>query len=141
MPSGPTLNPEKMRIPTRSRRQAMDWSLVLVSQNIETVIEQNDSSWELLVPVSEYEHALAAIRQYRDENRHWPWQQRLFKGGLTFDWASLSWVVLLIFFAWLDISCGLKTKAVLSTAAVIHGQCWRVFTAIWLHADWGHLAS
>jgi rhomboid protease GluP len=141
MPSEPPIEPQKMRIPARSRRQAMDWSLVLVSQDIETAIERNDTGWELLVPVAEYEQAIAAIRQYRQENRHWPWQQRLFRGGLTFDWASLSWVVLMIFFAWLDSSYDLKTKAVLSTVAVRQGQWWRIFTAIWLHADWGHLAS
>jgi len=141
MPSEPPLNPEKAPISARSRRQAMDWSLVLVSQGIDTVIEHNDSHWELLVPLGEYEHALAAIQQYRNENRHWPWQQRLFKGGLTFDWASLSWVTLLIFFAWLDVPYDLKSKGILSTVAVNHGQWWRIFTAIWLHGDWGHLAS
>jgi rhomboid protease GluP len=141
MPAEPPIEPQKMTIPARSRRQAMDWSLVLVSQGIETVIGHNDLGWELLVPLDEYEHALAAIRQYRHENRHWPWQQRLFKGGLTFDWASLSWVILLIFFAWLDVPYDLKGKGELSTVAVHHGQWWRIFTAIWLHADWGHLAS
>jgi membrane associated rhomboid family serine protease len=141
MPSEPSMEPQKTRIPARSRRQAMDWSLVLVSQGVETVIGQNDSGWELLVPVDDYEHALAAISQYRHENRHWPWQQRLFKGGLMFDWASLSWVILLIFFAWLDFQYDLKSKGELSIAAVHHGQWWRIFTAIWLHADWGHLAS
>ncbi len=141
MPSESPSEPKKTRIPARSRRQAMDWSLVLVSQGIETAIERNDAGWELLVPVAEYEHAIAAIHQYRQENRHWPWQQRLFKGGLTFDWASLSWVILLIFFTWLDSSYDLKTNGELSTVAVNHGQWWRIFTAIWLHADWGHLAS
>src|SRR5215470_146472 len=100
MPFEPPLGPEKRAIPSRSRRQAMDWSLVLVSQGIETVIGHNDSGWELLVPVADYGHAIAAIHQYKQENRHWPWQQRLFRGGVTFDWASLSWVILLIFFAW-----------------------------------------
>jgi membrane associated rhomboid family serine protease len=141
MPFEPPLEPEKARIPARSRRQAMDWSLVLVSQGIETAIECNDTAWELLVPVDEYEHALAAIHQYRQENRHWPWQQRVFRGRVTFDWASLSWVILLIFFAWFDSSTNLKTNGDLSTVAVRHGQWWRIFTAIWLHADWGHLAS
>jgi membrane associated rhomboid family serine protease len=135
------MEPQKARIPTRSRRQAMDWSLVLVSQGIESVIGQNDSGWELLVPLDEYDHALAVIGQYRRENRHWPWQQRLFRGGLTFDWASVSWVIVLIFFAALDSSRDLKEIGELSTAAVHRGQWWRVFTAIWLHADWGHLAS
>lgn len=141
MPFEPPLEPEKPRIPARSRRQAMDWSLVLVSQGIETAIERNEAGWELLVPVGEYEHALAVIHLYRQENRHWPWQQRLFKAGLLFDWSCLSWLILLLFFAWLDYQFNLKSKAVLSIGAVHQGQWWRIFTAIWLHADWGHLAS
>lgn len=130
-----------MAISARSRRQAMDWSLVLVSQGIETAIERNVSNWELLVPLSEYEHAIAAINQYRRENRHWSWQRQVFKGGLVFDWASLSWIALLIFFAWLEPAYNLKSKGVLDTSAVIHGQWWRIFTAIWLHADVEHLAA
>lgn len=139
-PETPT-EPQKMQIPARSRHQAMDWSLVLVSQSIETVIEQNDTGWELLVPLAEYEQAIAAIRQYRHENRHWSWQRQVFKGGLVFDWASLSWVILLIFFAWLAPGYDLKGRGILDTAAVSHGQWWRIFTAIWLHADVQHLAS
>jgi membrane associated rhomboid family serine protease len=141
MPFEPPLEPEKARIPARSRRQAMDWSLVLVSQGIETVLALNETGWELLVPVHEYEHAMAVIQLYRQENRHWPWQQRLFKGGLLFDWSSLSWVILLLFFAWLDFRYDLKSKGDLSIGAVHHGQWWRIFTAIWLHGDWGHLAG
>src|SRR5215831_861690 len=141
MPFESPLEPEKTRIPARSRRQAMDWSLVLVSQGIETVIERTETGWELLVSVHEYEHALAVIQLYRHENRHWPWQQRLFKGGLLFDWSSFSWVILLLFFAWFDSRYDLKSKGDLSIAAVLHGQWWRIFTAILLHADWGHLAG
>lgn len=128
-------------IPARSGRQAMDWSLVLASQNIETTIEHSETGWELLVPVAEYEHALATLRQYQHENRHWRWQRQVFKGGLVFDWASLSWVILLFFFAWLNSPYDLETKGILAFTAVAHGQWWRIFTAIWLHADVSHLAA
>jgi membrane associated rhomboid family serine protease len=141
MPSEPAMEPAKTRISARSRRQAMDWSLVLVSQGIESVLEQTEAGWELLVPLAEYDHALETLRQYRHENRHWHWQRQIFKGGLVFDWASLSWVILLFFFAWLDSPYDLKAKGILDSTAVAHGQWWRIFTAIWLHADVGHLAA
>lgn len=128
-------------VPARSRRQAMDWSLVLASQSIETTIAQTETGWELLVPVAEYEHALQTLQQYQHENRHWRWQRQVFKGGLVFDWASLSWVILLFFFAWLNPPYDLETKGILSYNAVAHGQWWRIFTAIWLHADVSHLAA
>lgn len=141
MPSEPPSEPQKMRISARSRRQAMDWSLVLVSQGIESVIEGDARGWELLVPVGEYEQAIATIRQYRHENRHWSWQRQMFKGGLVFDWASISWVILLLFFAWLMPAYQLKTRGILDIAPDGHGKWWRVFTAIWLHADVEHLAT
>ncbi len=128
-------------IPTRSRRQAMDWSLVLASQSIETTIEHTETGWELLVPVAEYEQALQTLRQYQHENRHWHWQRQVFKGGIVFDWASLSWVTLLFFFAWLNSPYDLESQGILSSTAVAHGQWWRIFTAIWLHADISHLAA
>ena len=54
------------RIPTRSRREAMDWSLVLVSQGIETIIDSaEESGWGLLVPEQDYERALNVLHQYR----------------------------------------------------------------------------
>ena len=135
------MEPANARIPTCSRRQAMDWSLVLASQGIETTIEHTETGWELLVPVAEYEHALQTLRQYQHENRHWRWQRQVFKGGVVFDWASLSWVILLLFFAWLNSPYDLESKGILSSTAVAHGQWWRIFTAIWLHADVSHLAA
>jgi len=80
-------------IPVRSHHQAMDWSLVLVSQGIESTIVQADEGlgWALLVSEQDYGNALRALRQYRLENRGWPWQQAVFKPGFLFDWGSLAW--------------------------------------------------
>ena len=61
------------RIPARSRRQAMDWSLVLVSQGIETIIQNSEdgSGWGLLVPATDLGRATESLRQYHLENRGW----------------------------------------------------------------------
>jgi len=69
LPSDPTI-----RIAARSQRQAMDWSLVLASQGIEHVLNHTaETGWSLVVAEAEHPAALAAIRQYRLENRRWPW--------------------------------------------------------------------
>jgi len=132
------------RITARSHRQAMDWSLVLASQGIETVIQQSDegSHWDLVVAPNDYQRAVEAIRLYRLENRRWHWRQSLFQPGILFDWGSLGWVFLVCMFFWVSNHYpGFHSAGVMDPAQVRQGQWWRLFTAMWLHADASHLAS
>ena len=121
----------------------MDWSLVLVSQGIETTIDQAEdgTGWGLLVAGQDYGNALRVIRQYHLENRGWPWQQAVFRPGFLFDWGSLAWALLASLFFWLSTHTDLQSGGVMDGTAVAHGQWWRLFTAVWLHADLAHLAT
>lgn len=121
----------------------MDWGLVLVSQGIEATIDcsEDGTSWGLMVARPELGRALRALRLYRLENRGWPWQQQVLERGYLFDWGSLAWVLLVILFYGLDARAELRPAGALVGSLVTHGQWWRLFTAIWLHGDVGHLAS
>ena len=121
----------------------MDWSLVLVSQGIETTIDQSEdgSGWGLLVANQDYGNAIRTIRQYHLENRGWPWQQQVFRPGFLFDWGALAWALLACLFFWLSTHTDLQSAGVMDGTAVAHGQWWRLFTAMWLHADLAHLAT
>ncbi len=132
-----------VRIDARSHRQAMDWSLVLVSQGIECTIEEDGTGrWGLVVSAQEHARARQSIDLYRAENRHWHWRQELFKPGLLFDWASLLWLVLLVtFFVLSNERPMVESAGVMDKAGLARGQWWRLFTAMWLHADVAHLAS
>ncbi len=133
---------ESVRIAARSRRQALDWSLVLISQGIEAIIDHpDDSVWDLIVTGNDYENAVRFIKQYRLENQRSSWRHTTFRSGFSFDWAALGWVLLVAIFYWLDVHVGLNTRGVLDSRAVAHGQWWRLFTAVWLHADLAHLGS
>jgi membrane associated rhomboid family serine protease len=128
-------------IPARSRRQAMDWSLVLASQGIEHRMDHDEAvGWTLAVSLSNHATAEDAIRLYRQENRHWRLRRQVFSPDLFFDWSSLVWVVLVIFFyGWSEARSDLRNIGMTSGAAP--GEWWRWFTATWLHADSAHLAS
>src|SRR4051812_25422649 len=118
------MQPTSARIPASCQKQAMDWSLVLVSQAIETAIVQPDdgAGWGLLVAPHDYEKALDAIRQYRIENRGWPWQQQVFRPGFLFDWGSLAWVMLLVFFFWLSTRLDLHSAGIMDSTRIGQGQ-------------------
>ncbi len=133
-------------IPARSEKQAMDWSLVLVSQGIETAIEQSpeDGAWMLVVNEADTARSWLAIRQYERENRRQRWQQPVRGTGLLFDWRALFCLLPLVavFYA-SDVAevLNLKTVGIMDSDLVRHGEWWRLFTAVTLHADAGHLAS
>src|SRR5271157_301035 len=131
------------RIPARSHRQALDWGLVLASQGIEAAIEcgEEGTSWELVVPAADGERAFRSLRLYHLENRGWPWQRHVLQPGYLFDWASVGWVLLVGLFFALDASRGLRAAGALDTGLLPRGHWWRLFTAVWLHADLAHLAT
>lgn len=130
-------------IPARNRRQAMDWSLVLASQAIEHIVEHDEENgWRLIVAEADLAPALAHIHQYRLENLHWRWRRPVFQPGIFFDWSSLAWVLLNVFFyAWSEADADLRPLGRMEGAALAHGEWWRLFTATWLHADPAHLAA
>jgi len=131
-------------IPTRSRQQALDWSLVLVSQGIESTIEpaSEGPGWQLVLAQSDCQRAIQAIRQYKVENRTPLWQQTVPWTGLIFDWRGLAWCAfLLVLFAYGESHPHLVKAGLMDRQAVWSGEWWRLFTAVTLHRDLHHLVS
>lgn len=120
----------------------MDWSLVLASQGIEHRLDHDASTgWTLTVSAADQERALAQIRLYRLENRHWRWRQPVFKPGWFFDWGSTAWLVLVIlFYVWSQARAEVRSQGMMTGTALAQGEWWRLITATWLHADLAHLA-
>lgn len=133
------------RIATRSKRQTMDWALVLASQDIPAIIDDGADGlgWGLIVSAADHLAAVRAIELYRLENRHWRWRQPLPWRGLLFDWRVLFWGLLLVAFHVLTQFSrpDFSTTGRMDNAAVMAGEWWRIFTAVLLHADLAHLAA
>jgi membrane associated rhomboid family serine protease len=130
-------------IPARSERQAMEWSLVLLSQGIEAIIEppEGEHGWQLAVAEPDLLRARESLRQYQAENRRGPWVRELPWTNLWFDARSVLWMFLLCVLFALSETRGLREAGLMSSQAVQAGQWWRLFTAVMLHADLGHLAT
>ena len=136
---------EMAKIVARSRRQAMDWSLVLASQDIHPVIAPGSSAreWALLVEPPEYDRALAAIRQYRAENRGWGWRQEVPGANLEIHSGALFWCLFLALCHWVTVFVqpDWAEAGRLESQAVRGGEWWRLFTPVLLHADLAHLMA
>ena len=139
------MQPTPATIPVPTERQAMDWSLVLISQGIETTIERGAESnlWQLVVDAKDQERALHAIRQYHAENRRNIWRQPLPWTGLVFDWRCLLPLIIFVFLFAVEATGhgNLRAAGMMDNAAVQSGQWWRLVTAVTLHSDMAHLAA
>jgi rhomboid protease GluP len=137
--------PTHARIAARSRRQAMDWSLVLAGQDIHPVIAPPDERgpWGLLVEPGEYDRAVMAIQQYRVENRGWSWRQELPGAALEVHSGALFWCLLLGFWHWMVafIWPPIYSAGQMDSVAVKAGEWYRLFTPVMLHVDLAHLMA
>ena len=142
--SGPAPEPYA-RISAQTRRQAMDWSLVLASQDIHPIIAPPGESraWALLVEPGQYERAITAIQQYRLENRGWAWRRncraRHSKSTRARCSGACSWLLphWVVTFVWPE----LEIAGRMDNVRVHAGEWWRLGTALMLHADLAHLIS
>ena len=129
-------------IECQSQAQALDWSLVLISQGIESVPirREEDGAWVLEMAEQNFVHAKESIAAYERENTT-AWRRELKWTGLLFDGRAVIWfgAVALFHFWVLHSPIDFKTAGMVDRSAVLNGEWWRLFTAVTLHADAGHL--
>ncbi len=121
------------------RKTMRTWMLVLQSQGI---LCRTEAGPRLLVSPAMAQAACAEIMAYERENRTLPRPEPL---------PDNSWVSLLIvggcvlLTLWLDPQSGPRPAWYLNGRAdsgrILHGEWWRCVTALFLHADAGHLLS
>lgn len=131
-----------MLIHCHSQAQALDWSLVLISQGIENIVTQNGSEggWSIEVAESDWGRASESLAAYESENRT-PWRREVKWAGLLFDVRGAFFFLGLIAFHFLAeaMQKDFKVAGAVDRTAVLRGEWWRVFTAETLHVDVAHL--
>lgn len=132
-----------LSISARSRREAMEWGLVLTSQGMEVVVDKSAEGWLLRVQARDFDRAQATLRQYRLENRGWQWRQPLPQTGVFFHWGGLGWAAAIgAFYYWSAVRFpGISRAGILDSNLVRQGQWWRLWTAITLHQNANHLMA
>lgn len=133
-------------ITVRSQRQAEDWSVVLLSQGIESMIQPGaePGQWLLVVDADNYARALRTLRTYITENKRPVWVQPVpWTGGLVFDWRSPVWFLMLaaVFYFSIHRFESIRTLGMVDSAKIQSGEGWRFVTATMLHWDVPHLIS
>lgn len=127
-------------IQARSRRAAMDWSLVLASQGIDHTIDSIEDAWVLLVSGVDAARAAAAISAYEQENTT-VWRHEVKWTGLLFDWRSVFWWLFVgALFLLCEARPAVRDLGAFDSTRFLAGEWWRAITAVCLHANGPHLA-
>lgn len=137
--------PAGVLIPTRSEKQALDWSLALASQHIACAIRALPDSphWALEVDPQDAGHALRTLRLYHRENRAWNRTLEPAATPFPFQWTVLLWCFLMVMIhtAAEAPESHLPLAGRFETARFVAGEWWRPITATFLHSNLDHLVA
>lgn len=119
--------------------------LILASQNIETSSERQGSRFDIHVENSDAQKALSAVESYYRENRFFRLKKE-FEDFSASSFRSVPAIVIVILLAGIHLLIryfGIHEKMVLQFGAsalyISQGETYRAVTALFLHADAGHL--
>ena len=133
---------EETLIAARSKREAMDFGLVLASQGLVSTVTRIEDQWGVMVAGDDYDRSVETLRIWKNENLGWKWLNPLpTAAGKFFHWGSLAWALATVAIYFWSTAPGIKEAGMMDSQMVAAGQWWRLFTAVTLHADLPHLLS
>jgi membrane associated rhomboid family serine protease len=127
------------------RDRAEDYALVLTAKGLDSAILPDGRGYKLLVAPKDAIQASYELTAYDAENQQRPVRKRLTKlAPLNLDLLLGYWIALVFFFGasnrnafsinWLEIGSA-------QTSLIRAGEWWRIVTALFLHANGGHLLN
>jgi membrane associated rhomboid family serine protease len=142
------MNHDMKKLFTRlSEKKADLIILILTSQNIESHVEQENRSFNILVNEADMENARIIIDAYYKENKFFRIKQQLqeiplssFKSYPAFFIMGLLWLVHAICIHY-HIHQTMILKYGASALFILQGETYRAITALFLHSDAQHLVG
>lgn len=131
-------------------KRARLWALVLESRYIDCRIEPSRRGWRLRVPPEQLETACRELRLFAEENRNWP---PFFPPVRPLIGSTLPTLCILVLLAtfhnFTNLDLPLPGRGIIPwdeignahASLILHGEWWRIVTALTLHADSLHLLS
>ncbi len=125
--------------------QADTCGLVLSASGISYRVKRRRTGWEIWVEDAAYDAALASVKQYLQENRHVALETdtatRPYQTNLTGVWVSLLLLAWYLIYLTGSGRQGFIRAYGAASDAILHGELYRIVTALMLHADPVHLAG
>jgi membrane associated rhomboid family serine protease len=145
----PTTHPKQpLAISTPRKREAEDWALVLVAEGIASQVVRTGAGFGIAVDVADREAASEIVMAWREERAERARRRAgpAPRGATVFETAAayIAALALLAFHVGLEISgraAALREMGACQATLVLHGELWRLVTALTLHADLTHVAG
>lgn len=142
-------DPANAPLHVATREQADERVLVLDSQGIRTRVERTEAGYEIVLrDPFQRERAIESLALWQEENRARDAAGDLPAApphrGLDFAAAYLATFALLVFHLLLersDAASALRRAGSANAFDIMHGELWRVMTALTLHSDGPHVLA
>ena len=121
---------------------AHELGLVVLSQGEAYWVVEDEGGFHLVVESGPARRLQKQIQLYRKESVNWPPKVPELPEGEASSLAAMIWVLLMVTCFGVSLEWpALYDGGKVSAEAVMEGQVYRVATALFLHADIGHLAG
>lgn len=126
----------------RRLRAARERGLVVTAMELPHWIERENGEWVLFVEDPSREAAAAAVAEFEEEERTRPRAQRTEPLEIP-KFALFATLAAMVIFYRLQVVAPLALidRGVAADARILHGEWWRIFTALTLHGGIEHLVS
>lgn len=126
----------------RRLKAARERGLVVAAMELPHWIEREQGSWVLRVEEGAHERVASALAEFEEEERTRPRARKLEPLVIPKFALVLTLAAMVLFYRMqMGAPMALVERGVAADALILHGEWWRIFTALTLHGGAEHLVS